>query len=289
MLNLTWLRSLVTVLQSGQFQDAAKQLGLAQPTLSQHIQKLEAQLGVALIQRSRTVCLPTPAAKRLLPYAESLLRLSERAMLAVKHQQTRVGASSNIGIYLLQPYVRQYMQQQPDDDLQLMIDANPRIADKLLNAELDIALMEWWQPTPTFDSLLWKEEPLVLITPTNHPLASLSSASRDVLSGLSLIGGESGSGTGRLLKAYLQGLPNMPEITMQLGSTEAVKQAVMAGVGISLVLASAVVREQQRGELAVIPLADKALCKPIHLVWRQSGDLQRKRPDFVTHLIQSGI
>ncbi len=289
MLNLTWLRSLVTVLQSGQFQDAAKQLGLAQPTLSQHIQKLEAQLGVALIQRSRTVCLPTLAAKRLLPYAESLLSLSERAILAVKHQQTRVGASSNIGIYLLQPYVHQYMQQQPDDDLQLHIDANPRIADKLLNAELDIALMEWWQPMPAFDSLLWKEEPLVLITPVNHPLASLQSASREILSGLSLIGGEPGSGTGRLLKAYLQGSTAMPKITMQLGSTEAVKQAVIAGVGISLVLASAVVREQQRGELAVIPLADNDLCKPIHLVWRQSGDFQNKRPDFVTHLVHSGI
>ncbi|HET8807447.1 MAG TPA: LysR family transcriptional regulator, partial [Methylophaga sp.] len=204
MLNLTWLRSLVAVLQSGQFQDAARQLGLAQPTLSQHIQKLEAQLGEALIQRSRTVCLPTTAGKRLLPYAESLLRISEQAMLAVNHQQTRLGASSNIGIYLLQPYVHQYMQDQPDDDLQLMIDANPRIADKLLNAELDIALMEWWQPTPTFDSLLWKEEPLVLITPKKHPLASLPSATRELLSGLSLIGGESGSGTGRLLKAYLQ-------------------------------------------------------------------------------------
>lgn len=289
MLNLVWLRSLVTVLQSGQFQDAARQLGLAQPTLSQHIQKLEAQVGVPLIQRSRTVCLPTQAGKRLLPYAESMLRLNERAMLAVTHQQTRVGASSNIGIYLLQPYVHDYMQAQPDDDLQLMIDANPHIADKLKNAELDIALMEWWQPTAMFDSLLWKEEPLVLITPNNHPLASLPSASREILSGLSLIGGESGSGTGRLLKAYLQGLPNMPTVTMQLGSTEAVKKAVIAGVGISLVLASSVVSEMQRGELAVIPLADNELRKPIYLVWRQSGDLQRKHPDFVSHLIQSGV
>lgn len=289
MLNLVWLRSLVTVLHSGQFQDAARQLGLAQPTLSQHIQKLELQLGTELIQRSRTVCLPTLAAQRLMPYAQSLLSLSERAVLAVKQQQTRVGASSNIGIYLLQPYVQQYLQQQTDDDLQLTIDANPRIADKLRNAELDVALMEWWQPQAAFDSLLWKQEPLVLITPLNHPLANMPSISRTMLSGLSLIGGEAGSGTGRLLKAYLHDQPEMPKVTMQLGSTEAVKQAVIAGVGISLVLASAVVREQQRHELAVIPLADDGLCKPVHLVWRQTGDLQRKRPNFVTHLIQSGI
>ncbi|MDT8311572.1 MAG: LysR family transcriptional regulator [Methylophaga sp.] len=289
MLNLTWLRSLVAVLENGQFQYAAKKLGLAQPTLSQHIQKLEAQLGVPLIQRSRTVCLATIAGERLLPYAESLLRISEQAMNAINHQQIRLGASSNIGIYMLQPYIHQYMQEQPEDDLQMMIDANPRIADKLLNAELDIALMEWWQPTATFDSLLWKEEPLVLITPKDHPLASLKSVSRELLSGLSLIGGEPGSGTGRLLKTYLQKQPNMPKITMQLGSTEAVKRAVIAGVGMSLVLRASVINEQQRGELAVIPLADNALMKPIHLVWRQSGDLQGKYPDFVTHLIQSGI
>ena len=287
MMNLTWLRSLVTVLKSDQFQDAAKQLGLAQPTLSQHIQKLETQLGVALIQRSRTVCLPTPAAKRLLPYAESLISLSERAVTAVKHQQTRVGASSNIGIYLLQPYIHQYLQQQPADDMQVSIDANPRIADKLLNAELDIALMEWWQPKPAFDAVVWKQEPLVLITPTDHPLASLKSISREMLSGLSLIGGEAGSGTGRLIKAYLQEQQTVPAITMQLGSTEAVKRAVIAGIGISLVLASAVTSEQQRGELAVIPLADHALSKPIYLVWRQSGEMHSKTPDFVSHLIES--
>ena len=109
-----------------------------------------------------------------------------------------------------------------------------------------------------------------------------------MLAGLDLIGGESGSGTGRLLKTYLQDFQQMPKVTMQLGSTEAVKQAVRAGLGISLVFSSAVADEVRHGSLCAIPIEDNALRKSIQLVWRQqSPTAQQKRPGFVDYLLQS--
>lgn len=288
MLNLIWLKSLICVIEQHSFQLAANQLGLAQPTISQHIQKLEEMLGVSLIKRGRNGCQPTSEALRLMPYAQSLLRLHERALLAVKQPLLRVGASSNIGIYLLQPYLQHYLHQhaQIQDKLDVVIDSNTSIADKLDNAEVDIALMEWWSPKTGYASQIWKTEPLVLITPPSHPMAKLATVSRSMLAGLSLIGGESGSGTGRLLKSYLQDMPQMPTVTMQLGSTEAVKQAVRAGLGISLVFASAVVDEIKHGTLAAIPLEDNALKKNLHLVWRESPTAQHERPEFVEHLLK---
>lgn len=288
MLNLIWLKSLITVIELHSFQAAANQLGLAQPTITQHIQKLEEMLRVPLIKRVRSGCQPTEHALRLMPYAESMLRIQQRALQAVQQPSLKLGASSNIGIYLLQPYLRQYLQDKTveSDPLDLLIDSNPNVAEKLENAEIDMALMEWWSPKAGFDSQIWKTEPLVLITPNDHPLAKLPSISKAMLAGLNLIGGEQGSGTGRLLKAYLQDFQQMPTVTMQLGSTEAVKQAVRAGLGISLVFASAVRDEVKHGSLAAIPVEDNALTKSIQLVWRKHPTVQYKRPDFVDYLLQ---
>ncbi|WP_224424369.1 LysR family transcriptional regulator [Modicisalibacter sp. MOD 31.J] len=106
MLNLVWLKSFVAVLDHNGFQAAARQLDIAQPTLSQHLQKLENQLGVLLVHRGRSGCEPTRAALTLLPFARSLLRLEEQARSSIMEARLRVGASSNIGIYMLQPYIR---------------------------------------------------------------------------------------------------------------------------------------------------------------------------------------
>ncbi|HAO25219.1 MAG TPA: LysR family transcriptional regulator [Methylophaga sp.] len=292
MLNLVWLKSLIAVIEQHSFQAAAIELGLAQPTVTQHIQKLEDMLSVSLIQRGRSGCQPTEHALRLLPYAESMLRLHDRALQAMlTTPSVKVGASSNIGIYLLQPYLQDYLSSQSleQEKLDLLIDANPSIAEKLENAEIDMALMEWWSAKAGFESHIWKTEPLVLIAPPTHPLAKLPVITKSMLAGLNLIGGESGSGTGRLLKNYLHEFQQMPSITMQLGSTEAVKQAVRAGLGISLVFASAVVDEVRHGSLTAIPLEDNTLQKSIQLVWRQHPTVQYKRPGFVEHLLQNAM
>lgn len=91
MLNLIWLKSLITVIEQHSFQAAAIELGLAQPTITQHIQKLEEMLKVSLIQRGRSGCQPTEHALRLLPYAESMLRLQDRALLAIQSPTLKVG------------------------------------------------------------------------------------------------------------------------------------------------------------------------------------------------------
>ena len=69
MLNPVWLKSLVAIVQTGSFQSAARALGLAQPTVSQHLQKLEEQVGVTLVQRSRSGCQPTTRALAFMPHA----------------------------------------------------------------------------------------------------------------------------------------------------------------------------------------------------------------------------
>ena len=284
MLNLVWVQSFLALEQSKSFQGAAAELQIAQPTVSQQIQKLEARLGVLLVHRSRAGCGLTEAGITFLPYARSLLRLIERARAELTGGPIRVGASSNIGVYLLQPHVKSFLSGRASDSFDLVIDGNPAIRQMLVNGEVEVAVMEWWQPTEGFIARRWRTEPLVLIVPPGHALAGRTRVSRDDLAGLELLGGEPGTGTGRALSAYL-GAGAALRVGMRLGSTEAVKQAVKAGVGVSLVLAAAVAEEVRNKTLCAIPLGDGALAKDLFVAWGQRSEHISRHQAFVQHLL----
>lgn len=284
MLNLAWVRTFLALVESKSFQAAADRLQLAQPTVSQQIRKLEQQLGVLLVRRARSGCEPTQAAFAFIPYAESLIRINQRALAAVQRGQERIGASSNVGIYMLQPYVRTFLNERDPALFDVVIDRNPAIAQKLADSEIDVAVMEWWDRRPGFLWKEWRSEPIVMIVPPSHRLAALAEIGKDELATLDLLGGESGTGTGRLLDAYFKHNEPKPRVSLQLGSTEAVKQAVKAGLGASLVLRSAVTEEVRSGSLCAIPIRP-GLKKDIFVVWRSAGAGLAWTPSFVTHLI----
>ena len=131
----------------------------------------------------------------------------------------------------------------------------------------------------------WRDEPFVVIVAPTHPLGRAKSISRKELAELPLIGGEEGTGTGRILRDYFADMP-MPNVSMRLGSTEAVKRAVEAGLGASLVLACSVEQEVREGRLRAIALREHPLKKSLRLVWR--NDLPREDP-LIAFLARSGL
>jgi DNA-binding transcriptional LysR family regulator len=220
-----------------------------------------------------------------MPYAESLIRISKRALQTVRTGHLRVGASSNIGIYILQPHVRRFLRSHDPALFDLVIDRNPVIAQKLDNAELDVAVMEWWDERPGFLWKRWRSEPIVLIVPPDHPLTAYAQISKRKLGELELLGGEPGTGTGRLIDSYFAKGARRPRTSLQLGSTAAVKEAVKAGLGVSLVLQAAVAEEVRSGTLRAIPLQPPTLEKDLFVIWRDTGTSHISAPAFVPHLI----
>lgn len=235
------------------------------------MRKLEAALGARLIERDARGCLPTSEGTAFLAYAESLLRLNARAIEALRNHRVAIGASSNIGTYLLQPYIKSYFDAaagRPLPDIQ--IHRNPVIADKLDAGEIDVAAMEWWDNRPGYVARPWRREELVVIVSPGHPWVGLSRLPRAALQEVSLLGGEPGTGTGRILARYFGAQPNAMQIGMRLGSTEAVKQWVKAGLGVSLVLAGTVAEECREGTLVAIPLEGEPPNKELVVIWRES-------------------
>lgn len=253
------------------FRAAACALGLSQGAVSQHVRKLEQSLGAPLLVRHARGCAPTPEGEEFVPYAESLLRLNARALAALNGRRIAVGASSNIGIYLLQPYLKSYLEETGGSHpLDVCIHPNPVIADMLDAGEIDVAAMEWWDRRPGYAARPWRREELVVIVPRGHPWAALPHIPRALLKGATILGGEPGTGTGRLLARYFGDAARDIAVAMRLGSTEAVKQAVKAGLGVSLVLAGTVVEECRTGALVAIPLEGERPSKELYVVCRES-------------------
>jgi DNA-binding transcriptional LysR family regulator len=273
MLQIDHLRTWLAVVDTRSFRGASRRLGLAQPTVSQHVRKLEATLGAALIERIG--CVLTGAGQRLRPCAEALLRLEQRARQLVREPRLAMGASSNTGTYLLLPHVHRFEQLHAPTRIDLRIGPNPQVRQQLLDGEIDLALLEWWQDHAGLVAVPWCQQRLVLIVAPTHPWAGRRSIALAAVAGETLVGGEPGTGTGRLLTEAL-GASFTPRAMRRLDSTEAVKRAVAASLGVSLVLESAVEEEVRAGKLAVVPLRGRPLYKTIHLA--HQADLPEHAP-----------
>lgn len=264
MLNLTQIQAFLAVVDSGSFRDAAQRLGIAQPTISLQIRKLEDDLGVRLLARGNARSVPTVEGKRFLPHARGLILAAERARTSVGTGPLAIGASGNIGTYLLPRLVKGFSDAEPG--IQLVIGSNPETAERLEAGVVDLAVMEWWDDRPGFTATVWREEPLVVIVPPGHPWAARDTVAKADLFGVPMVGGEPGTGTGRLLQQVFGRSVERLAIGPSLGSTAAVKEAVKAGLGLSIVMAVAVTDEVRLGSLHALPLADAPLAKPLYVI-----------------------
>jgi DNA-binding transcriptional LysR family regulator len=267
MLSLSQVSAFLAVVETGTFQGAAAQLGLAQATVSQHVRALEDGLATQLVVRSRVRCTPTVHGVAFLRHARTLLRLADRAERSVRDRRTLIGASGNTGVYLLPPMMRRFLRAGGDGTtLDLVIAPNPEIAQKLQDGVIDLAVMEWWDNRPGFTARPWRRESMVVIVAPDHPWVRRQSIRKEELLATPLIAGEPGTGTAALLRGVFGNEAKHLRVSYTLGSTEAVKNAVKAGLGVSLVMTSAIQDELAAGTLCAIRIARHTLAKQIMLV-----------------------
>jgi len=256
MLDLGLLNSFVAVVEGGGFRAAARRLGVSQPLLSQHLRRLEQELGVPLIERSRRGGAPTPQGLRLLPHARRLVEGARQAAGLFAPRPLVIGAARNPGLYMLPPLLR------PEEELRLS--SNMEALERLAAGETDIAFTEWWDGRAGLEAQPWREEPVIGIVGRGHPLARASAVPLARFLAEPLVGGEPGTGMGRVLAEALGGAA--PPIARAMGSTEGVKRAVAAGLGVSVLLECAARDELAAGSLVAVKLDGPPLARRIWAV-----------------------
>jgi DNA-binding transcriptional LysR family regulator len=287
MLNPAQIDLFLAVIDTGSFHGAAQRVGVSQSTVSVGLKRLEAELGSVLIVRRRDGCIPSRKGEIFLPFARELASLNSRALARLKADRTRIGASSNVGIYLLQPYIRRLVDAglpQPD----LVIAPNPEIAAKLDKREIDLALMEWWDDRPGYVAERWRMDRLVVIVPPGHAWAKRGSIHLETMFSEPFLAGEKGTGTATLLRQALGPAADRLRVSCELGSTEAVKRAVVAGLGVSIVLHGAVAEDLAAGRLCAVAVDGLVLEKTIWCAFPREFTARAGEADLAFKLLELG-
>jgi DNA-binding transcriptional LysR family regulator len=265
MLNLIHARSFVTVIATRGVRAAARELDLAPSTIVDHIRQLEEVLAAPLVVRQRGSAIPTDQGARLLPLARALVETAGRVRSLIHLPALRLAASSNVGTYLLQPHIAAF-RQSAGVPVEQWIGSNSDVVARLERGEADVAAMEWWDGRPGFTARTWRREPLIVIVGPGHRWARRGSVPVTDLQTEPLLGGESGTGTGYLLRRQLGPIAKSLTIIDGFGSTEAVKRAVRAGCGASIVMEASVADELATERLVALRIEGVELDKEIKLI-----------------------
>ncbi|HEX5971053.1 MAG TPA: LysR substrate-binding domain-containing protein [Gemmatimonadaceae bacterium] len=264
-LNLHHLRVFARVAEEGGFTRAARAMRLSQPAVSKAVRELERQTGVPLFERAGRATRLTGPGEALFARARELFAVERsaeeelRALRGLSGGVLRVGASTTVATYLLFPYLARFREANPGVELRVSSANTRAIARALLERRLDVALVEGPVRHARIEVVPWREDELVLITPPTHRLAAKRSIELRALSGEPLIVREPGSGTRRVAERALAAHDVSPRVTLQLGSTEAIKQAVAAGLGVAFVSRFAVEEQVKLGRIAAVRVREAAL------------------------------
>ncbi len=259
-LNLHHLRVFAAVAEQRGFSRAAAALHLSQPAVSKAVRQLEREVGVPLVERAGRASRLTAAGEKLAARARELFAVETtaeeelRALRGLEAGSLRVGASTTIATYMLPPILARFHDAHRAIALRV-VSANTRaITRALLERRLDIALVEGPVEHPRIQARRWRSDELVLIAPPDHRLASRRGVSARELLTERFVVREQGSGTRDVAERALSKHGVHPSVALQLGSTEAVKQAVAAGLGLAIVSRYAAEDQLALGRIALVRL-----------------------------------
>lgn len=285
-MNYNHLMIFLAVAEEGSVSRGADRLCISQPAVSKQLGLLESSLKTKLFDRLPKGVRLTNAGEVLLGYARRLSALEREAAQAMAELQglargtLTVGASLTVGAYLMPELLADYGRRYPHIALTLEIANTEIIQGMLRDGRLDIALTEGFADDPDLDAVVFAHDELVAIAPPGHPLLAQSPVTAARLLEEPLILRESGSGTRAVLERALaeRGLTVTPR--MSLGSTEAIKRSVAAGAGLAVVSRLALSLELETGRLALLPLSDLALRRPLHRLTRRGTHESRAAKAF---------
>lgn len=292
------LQIFVKVAELGSFSKAAGALFLTQPTVSEHIRGLEEELGVRLLDRLGRGAAPTKAGQLLLGYARRILELHREARQALDQFQGRmsgelvVAASTIPGEYVLPALIGRFKEKYPDIAISLLIGDTQRVVEWVLEgrAELAVAGAQIDHRALEYRELMPDE--LVLVVSAAHPWHGKKTATLEEVRAEPLIVRERGSGSRHALERALAevGLDLSDfRIVGEMGSTQAIKQGVKAGVGISLISKRAVAEECQHGTLHCVKVKDLRFSRAFYLVTSTTRSRSPLAEAFRAFLISESV
>ncbi len=258
------------VAEHGNITAAAHALRISQPAVSSQLASFERALKTKLLDRLPRGVRLTPVGRVLFEYAQRIGQLEQEAQQAVvdhlglRQGRLAVGASTSIGSYFLPERMGRMARRFPGLQLSLKISNTESIQRDLADGTLDVGLTEGFASHEAFEISVFREDELKLIAPAGHELVGREKVELADLTAFPLLAREPGSGTRAVLERELarQGMDFKP--AMSLGSSEALKRAVAAGLGLAWISELTLDLELSAGPLRTVELTDLTIRRPLH-------------------------
>jgi len=275
---------------AGGISAAASVVRISQPAISKQISELENALGVRLLERLPRGCRLTDAGALLYDYARRMHVLELEAEQALeefrglKRGRLRIGASQTIGAYLLPRVLSEFHSQYPKITLKVLTANSTQVQEALCAGTIDLGFTEGTTDAAGLESEEFYEDELVLIAPPGHPILRRGAVSAKALCREALLVREFGSGTREVLEQALAQRRLSFEPLLELSSPEAIKNAVVNGMGLAILSRLTVDLELRSGVLCQVPLSDLKLRRPLRRQWTRSRPQGPAEASFLTLL-----
>ena len=278
------------------FSQAGKACLLSQPTVSEHIRHLETHLDVRLFDRLGREVVPTRAGEILYNYARRMLNLKREAGQTLERYRGKMsgdlelGGSTIPGQYILPSLIGRFRENFPDIFIKLIIGDTMKITNMVLDGELELGIVgaKIRNNKLQFEQLF--DDELVLAMSPDHRWARRSAIRLEELLQAPFIMREQGSGTRMTMLEILEqaGLDSQDfKAVAEMGSTDAIRQAIKAKVGVSILSRRAIADELQFEKLCHIPVKGLSLTRHFYLVTHNKRSRSPVGQAFVDYLIEN--
>lgn len=256
------LKVFYTVARLLSFTKAAESLHMTQPAVTFQVRQLEEHFDTRLFDRTHNRVTLTDVGTVVYEVAERIFEHYDEMERRVREMTGEMGGSLNIGASMtvaenmLPALLGQFRKKHPDLNVRLKVGNSESIVSMVEHNVIDLAIVEGSISNKNLLVEACRDDELVVIMPPDHPLAKNETLVVDQLMPYQFICREEGSGTREAIFNYLveQGYPDGWTVCMELGSPEAIKGAVEAGMGLSVMSKSGIAKELKLDMLASVPL-----------------------------------
>ena len=274
-----------TVAAELSFTRAAEMLNMTQPAVTHQIRQLEEELNTRLFDRANNRISLTAAGEAVLTYASRIISLygelneSVKSLTGDRSGLVTLGASTTIAEYMLPGMLGDFQQEFPDVQIRLRVANTDAVVSMVADNTIDLGVVEGQVDSQLLRIEECQQDELQVLMPSNHPLTKETSITPSQLVDHPFINREDGSGTRGVIERYFANHDtDVGQLNrlFELGSTEAIKGLVQAGMGVSIVSKATVAKELALGLLATRPLSPP-LMRPLYFV--------RQRQKFRTQVM----
>ena len=290
-LTLRQLKVFESVARHLNYTRAAEELFLTQPAVSMQVKQLEQQLGVALFEQLGKRIHLTEAGREVHAYTRAIAQQLDELEAVLNRIKGLSGGRLRISVattanYFIPTLLGTFSRRYPDVTVSLDVTNRETLLRQLSENTVDLVIMG--QPPAELDveAQVFMENPLVVVAPPDHPLARQKKISLARLQDETFLVRESGSGTRIAMERFFAERGMRLKTGMEVGSNEAIKQSVQAGLGLGLLSHATLEQELKLKRLVVLDVADFPIERHWYVVHRKGKRLSAAAEAFKQFMLE---